>query len=93
MPPIKKNQDIQIVPNLPPITKLKSWMRRISRQWAGGKVHGLDIGQTQSLDTSNQMKILILTVIQSFRVPHAKDWPAETTIAIANRFTFLAVYT
>ena len=26
------------------MTKLKSWMRRISRQWAGGKVHGLDIG-------------------------------------------------
>ena len=46
LPQIKKNQDIQSVPNLPPnpITKLKSWMRRISRQWAGGKVHGLDIG-------------------------------------------------
>ena len=25
--------------NLPPITKLNSWMSRISRQWAGGKVH------------------------------------------------------
>ena len=30
--------------NLPPITKLKSLMRRISHQWAGGKVHSLDIG-------------------------------------------------
>ena len=29
---------------MPPITKLKSLMRRISHQWAGGKVHGLDIG-------------------------------------------------
>ena len=25
------------------MTKLKSWMRRISSQWAGGKVHSLDI--------------------------------------------------
>ena len=31
---------------MPPITKLKSLMRRISHQWAGGKVHGLDIGVT-----------------------------------------------
>ena len=44
LPPIKKNKDIHSSYNLPPITKLKSWMRRISCQWAGGKVHGLDIG-------------------------------------------------
>ena len=35
--------------NLPPITKLKSLIRRISHQWAGGKVHGLDIGMERAV--------------------------------------------
>ena len=44
VPRINKEKSRYSECNLPPITKIKSLMRRISHQWAGGKVHSLDIG-------------------------------------------------
>ena len=67
-PPVKKKENVPRIIchqlrktkifecNLPPITKLKSWMRRISRQWGGGKVHGLDIGKRSNVISANCLK-------------------------------------